>query len=247
MAQNKGIFKVQGKLDKYVFYRRNGKDIVQMAGGFDSERIKTEERYEKTRQLASEFGHCASLASLFKRELAPFLATIPDSYVYNWIQKRLMLVKDCDVDSPKGSKTVGKGLATAEGRKLLEGFSFNRMKGLGSVLYAKYALDLEGGSLRFPAFCPVRDFGFAKGVRVGGLQLVLLRVDFESGTCVTTLSDLHVFNSTDDANEVVLTATVPSGEGTLMGLLFVGNGVMEEGALRWFKNEGNVIEVVSYL
>lgn len=152
MAQNKGIFKVQGKLDGYVFYRRNGKDIVQVAGGFDGERIKTEARYEKTRQLASEFGHCASLASLFKRELAPFLATIPDSYVYNWIQQRLTMVKECDVCSPKGSKTVGKGLVTVEGRALLEGFSFNRKKGLDGVLYGKYAVDLEAGTLRLLNF-----------------------------------------------------------------------------------------------
>jgi hypothetical protein len=247
MAKNKGIFKVQGKLDGYVFYRRNGKDIVQMAGGFDGERIKTEERYEKTRQLAGEFGHCASLASLLKRELAPFLATIPDPYVYNWIQQRLTMIKECDTDSPKGSKTVGKGLATAEGRRLLEGFSFNRHKGLGAVLYAPYDFNPEEGVFRISDFCPVRDFCFVKGVGVGGMQLVLLRVNFESGTCEQISSDLLVFEKDDVKKEVVFRAAIPVGEGVLMGLLFVGNGEIVNDEMRWFKNEGNVVEILRVL
>jgi hypothetical protein len=246
MAKSKGIFKVQGKLDGYVHYRRNGKDIVQMAGGFDGERIKTEDRYAKTRQLATEFGKCASLASLFKRELAPFLETIPDPYVFNWIQQRMTLLKECDVDSPKGEKTVGKGLQTAAGKKMLDRFSFNRNKNLGQVLFAKYAVDMETGRLTVPAFCPKRDFGFGKRMRAGALQLVLLLVDFEACTCTMTHSDLAVFTKTDAERDLVLAADLPEGDGVLIALLFAGNCEVIDGAVQWFKNEGNVLEIVNH-
>lgn len=247
MAKNKGIIKVQGKLDGLVFYRRNGIDIVQRPGGFDGERIKTEGRYEKTRQLAGEFGQCASLASLFKRELTPFLQTIPDPYVYNWIQKRLMLIKDCDRDSPKGGKTVANGLKTLEGKRLLDGFSFNRNKGLGTVLFAPYAVDLDEGTFSIQDFLPQRDFSFGKGMGVGGMQLVLMRVDFEACVCTMTVSDVLIFEKGDKKRDVVLHAAVPEGEGILMALLFVGNCEVIDDDMRWFKNEGNVVEVLRCL
>jgi hypothetical protein len=246
MAKSKGIFKIQGKLEGYVHYRRNGKDIVQMPGGFDGARIKTEERYEKTRQLATEFGKCASLASLFKRELAAFLEPIPDPYVYNWIQQRMTMLKTCDVVSPKGEKTVGKGLLNTEGKMLLDHFSFNRSKELGQVLFAKYSVDLDTGILRIPAFYPTRDFGFGKGMRIGGLQLVLMRVDFEACTCEMTSSDLVVFNKIDAEKDLILPAELPLGKGMLIVLLFVGSCEVVNDTVKWYKNKDTVLEIVNH-
>lgn len=79
------------------------------------------------------------------------------------------------------------------------------------------------------------------------MQLALLRVDFENCTSVMTVSALCVFATSDEARELVVTAAVPSGEGILMGLVFVGNGEMENNEFRWLKNEGNVVEVVRCL
>jgi hypothetical protein len=158
-----------------------------------------------------------------------------------------MMVKDCDVVSPKGTKTVAKGLQTAEGKKLFEGFSFNRNKGLGTVLFAPYIVDLAQGSLTLPAFYPLRDFNFAKGGTVGGMQLVLLRLDLANNSCVMTSSDLYVFEKDDAQKQVVLNAIVSEEVGVLVALLFVGNCDLVLNTVKWYKNEGNVIEVIKCL
>ena len=178
MAKNVGLIRFLGTLDGLVSYRRNGEDVFQRPGGFKGERMRTEERYEGVRQLQGEFGRCSSIAALLKRSLQSYLSCIPDIYIYNWIQSGMTALKEFDVASARGEKTVGKGLATIAGRKFLEGFSFNRIRGLRSVLNAAFEVDLGEG--RFL----IRDFRsemvrFPKGCAVGGLQFLVMRVDFE--------------------------------------------------------------------
>ena len=108
MAKNIGLIKFEGSLGNLVGYQRNGKSVLQRKGGFNGARTKIEDRYEGTRQRQSEFGKCASLASVFKRAFQEYLDFVPDSYVYSWIQSKLLEVKSCDTVSAKGDKTFGK-------------------------------------------------------------------------------------------------------------------------------------------
>jgi hypothetical protein len=233
MARYRGIVTFAGLIDDKCYYERNGKHVVQTKGGFDGERIKTEERYLKTRQLYSEFGLCASQGALLKCDLQVYLNSIPDSYVYNWIQKGLVAVKSLDVISESGKRTVLNGLKTKEGMRLWRGFEFNRNRRLGSVLLQKPLVDMDLGRVTFRGQGGL--VGFVKSADYAALQLVLLRVDLESVSSVVCLSEgLMVPRVYELDEDLVLEAAVPEGPGVLMGFLSV----------RFFKRYGKGLDVM---
>lgn len=246
MAQNVGIIKIKGLLDGKIFYRRNGKDIVQNKGGFDGERIKSEARYEKTRHLGSEFGRCAKQASVLKNLLEPFLSAIPDQYIYNWIQSMVVRLKNLDTISSSGFRNAGLGLPTDEGQKILKSFQFNRNCSLGNVLISKLSMFLEEGKLCLSA--SEKPILFQEGAAYAAVQFVLIRMDFDVPDAVISISECCFLPAGVALTEdLILDANLPKGDGVLMALLSVRflNIVGEELVL--LKSERNVLGIVGVM
>ncbi|MFT3793780.1 hypothetical protein [Flavobacterium sp.] len=240
MAKNTGLIKFTGKLGGLSGRDTPFGNIIQTPGGFKGDRIKTEARYEKTRQLYTEFGRCATLSSLFKRNLDFYLRLLPDPYVYNHIQKWLTAVKECDVASPKGEKTVGKGLLTEEGKALFTQFSFNRVRRFGFGGTTGYGVGLANGTLTFASFDTSR-LTFPAGANSLGMQLILMRVDFENAECVMTTSEMVVLEK-GDIFSGDLTGAIPKGDGVLVGILFLG---FRRGEELWNRSTHNVLEIIA--
>jgi hypothetical protein len=238
MAKNIGLIKFTGKLGGLSGRDTPFGNVIQTPGGFKGDRIKTEARYEKTRQLYTEFGRCATLASLFKRNLDFYLKLLPDPYVYNHIQKWMTSIKEFDVISPKGEKTVGKGLLTEEGTLLFSQFSFNRKRRFDFGGTTDYHANLETGTLTFDRFDTSR-LKFPFGAKSLGLQFVLMRVDFENSFSMISCCEMvHLAQGEVFSN--VLNTNVPDGDGLLVGILFIGFG-----SNSIFKRcEENVLEMV---
>jgi len=239
MAKNIGLIKFTGKLGGLSGRDTPFGNVIQTPGGFKSDRIKTEPRYEKTRQLYTEFGKCATLASLFKRNLDFYLKLLPDPYVYNHIQKWMTAVKECDVTSPKGEKTVGKGLLTEEGALSFSQFSFNRKRRFGFGGTTDYHANLETGTLTFDRF-DTSLLTFPSGAKSIGLQFILMRVDFENADCAISCSEMVVLDKGFVFSHT-LTAVVPNGNGVLLGILFLG---FCSGDI-WKRCDKNALEVIS--
>lgn len=246
MAQNVGIIKIKGLLDGKIFYRRNGKDIVQSKGGFDGARIKSEARYEKTRNLGNEFGRCAKQASVLKNLLQPFLSPISDPYIYNWIQSMLVRLKNLDTVSPSGLRNASMGLSMEGGQKILKSFQFNRNCSLGNVLISKFSIFAEEGKLCLSA--SKRPILFPEGAAYAAVQLILIRMDFDIPDAVIYVSECGLIHAGVSLTEdLILDADSPKGDGVLMALLSVQflNIVGEE--LVFLKSEKNVLGIVGLL
>lgn len=240
---------------KIVTYKRNKKTITQRAGGFDSERTRTEDRYASTRQRRTEFGGCSKIATSLHSALKfSHLFTIPDpkpgEYVYNHIQRGMLKIKECDIVSPKGEKTVSKGLKTENGRKLLEEFSFSRTQQIADVLFSPYSVALSDGCFSIKNFAPYTQLYFPRERDMVGMQFILLRIDLESyeAECFSSMSAISVFSRKASLNadpiDVVLEADLPEGDGMLVGVLFVGACEKVGEGYRWYKNKWCVMGVV---
>lgn len=240
MAKNIGLIKFTGKLGGLSGRDTPFGNIIQTPGGFKSDRIKTEPRYQKTRQLYTEFGRCATLASLFKRNLDFYLKLLPDPYVYNHIQKWMTAIKECDNTSPKGERTVDKGLLTEDGKLLFSQFSFNRKRRFGFGGTTGYHANLETGTLNFQSFDTSR-VKFPVGAKSIGLQFILMRVGFKNAKCSLASSEMVILDKGIVLSNT-LTATIPNGEEVLVGLLFLGfcNGEI------WKRCDKTVLEMVSF-
>lgn len=243
MAKNIGLIKFTGKLGGISGRDTKDGNILQTPGGFKSERVKTEAKYLITRQLGTEFSRCAKISSVFYRCLGAYLKTIPDTHLYSYIQSRVCAIKECDMLSPKGERTAGKGLATEKGQALLQGFSFNRNRDLSHIMMQRFSLSLDEGLLSIPNF-DVSRITFPRGAKQLGLQLVLMRLDIETPTAVVASSAMIFVPLGTPATTIELQSPLPEGEGVLIAMLYAGFCSVVNGVVVWKRDLKNVLEVV---
>ncbi len=244
MAKNIGIIKFTGKLGGLSGRDTAFGNIIQTPGGFKSERLKNDPIYIKSRQLSTEFGRCSKIAALFRQQLLPYLKLLPDPYVYNHIQKCVLAVKDCDLASPKGSKTVANGLLNPTGAAQLSNFSFNRKRHFYFAGIGKYSFDLSHGQLILERIDTTR-FDFPAGADAIGFQIILLCADFETPTMAMEVSQCFILRRSDSPAAVVLKADQPTGIGSLIAILFIGACSSDGMEFSWKKHENNVLQVVA--
>jgi len=219
MAKNIGIIKFTGKLGGLSGRDTAFGNVIQTLGGFQSDRVKNDPVYEQTRQRYTEFGRCAKIASLFRQQLLSYLKLLPDPYVYNYIQKRMAAIKDCDTDAPKGQRTVGNGLLTDAGAALLRNFPFNRSRPFCFTGIQRHHFDPEQGTLALESVDPAQ-FDFPDGAIALGFQLVLLRVEFGQPSATMQCSEFCFIRKGGETASLPLKAPIPPGEGLLAAVLF---------------------------
>ena len=246
MAKNTGLIKFTGKVGHLSARQTQYGNIISTPGGFKGERIKTEERYEATRQLGTEFGRCSKIASQLYSTLAFYLQTLPHGHMYGSVQSLITNIKGCDATSPKGERTFGIGLQTEQGRKMMHHFSFNPKRSQGSVMAQSYGLVMEEGSLIVPDF-DVQKVSFPKKVERLGIQLALLRLDAEAPSCRMETSPLVLVSKEDEIADLRLEAAVPEGEGFLLALLYFGFCNEVAGEAYFLRHPKNVLEVIGVL
>ncbi|MNS42995.1 hypothetical protein D3C72_753890 [compost metagenome] len=164
--------------------------------------------------------------------------------MYGHIQGRICAIKECDEQSPKGEKTVARGLATQKGQSLFNGFSFNRKRDMTSALMISARFFLAEGRLFLPQFDVTRAVS-PKGAKHLGLQLVLLRLDTETPAVAVALSEMVFMPLDSERKDIVLQSALPEGEGMLIGLLYAGFCGEDYGELFWRRDWRNSLGVIS--
>lgn len=249
MTKYLGPFRYDGPLGKRG---RNdqiipSKNTEKAKGGFNGERTRTEARYELTRQSRESLGQCSRLSKAIGIALSEYLYCIRDRYTHGRLNGLFMQIRSCDLH-PDRPKQLWQGLETDAGRALLLGHLFQKKRRLGANLLRPISPDLAAGRLTLPHFTPVTDHTFPKGTKMAGLQLLLLRIDPDALSCSLAASSVEAFHATDHlCRDVVLEATIPEGNGYLLGLLFSGFCYLERGALRWTPRQETVLAFVGVL
>lgn len=134
MATYESLIKIKGAVGDLVFYTLNGKNVVRKKSGFNKTAFKKDPSYEKVRQNSSEFGHCSKMGKIIRNSLDLYVKEAGDALLYQKFAKLMTEIKDCDLISGRGKRTVEKGLATEEGRKLLRAFQFGEIENVMTVV-----------------------------------------------------------------------------------------------------------------
>lgn len=242
MAKNIGVIQFTGKLGNVSGRMVGGENILQSPGGFKSDRVKTEARYEPTRQLYSEFGRCATLASMFRRQLDFYIRLLPDPYVYNHIQKLMASIKSCDIVSSKGERNVHQGLLTAGGATLLQSFSFNRQPRFYLHALGQHDVDMADGKLNLPDI-PAKAIVFPAGATWAGMQLIVLAVDFDAAECTVAKSEMVFIQKKSAVTDLLLDAGEQDRTKYLVAVLFIGFCKDEKEPL-WLRHGNTALQII---
>lgn len=130
MATYESFLKLNGKVGDLVFYNLNGKNIVRKKSGFNKNAFKKSASYEKVRQNSSEFGHCSKIGKVIRQSLEDYIKESDDPLLYQKFAKLMTEIKDLDIISDKGKRTVENGIITELGTQKLKGFQFGIISSL---------------------------------------------------------------------------------------------------------------------
>lgn len=135
MATYESLIKINGSVGDLVFYSLNGKNVVRKKSGFNKTAFKKSPSYEKVRQNSSEFGHCSKAGKTIRSCIENYIREAGDPLLYQKFAKLMTAVKDLDVISERGKRTVQNGLITQEGLTLLKAFRFGKKENISPDIF----------------------------------------------------------------------------------------------------------------
>lgn len=212
MARQEGPIFLKGTIDGINFYYVNGEPLARKAGGgFTREAIKRSPRMEKVRQSNSEFAACSQINKEFKLALQPFLKGHKDGTLHSRLMQLFVRIKDQDLQSQPGERTVACGLQSVAGQELAEQFLFTpSMDGLSRFI----VFERERLAFTFD----VRPELFAPDTASVEILTGLVRFDFDSRAWQRALAEpVQVSIQAAEASELVF-PDVPVGAGLLLAV-----------------------------
>ena len=248
MAKLDGILKIQGTLENLTFYKSADGYKVRTRGGVSKQRIMNDPAFVRTRENGSEFGHSASAGKMLRTAVGTMAFKAKDAKVTSRLLKVMSGIKNEDLTSNRGSRSVAKGIVTGNGKLLLKGFDFNNHALMRSVLFAPLTIDTLTGKVVISNLNPSELLRFPEGATHFSLQSAFVNLDFTTGISAVNYSpiiDLPI-NSTD-ATQTLTPSGVPAGSGSKIYLLMIAFYQAVNGVQYPLKNGSynvlNVLEV----
>ena len=214
MAKYKSLFKVRGTLDDVNFYKSEDGFRLRTKGGVSGERIRNDAAFERTRENNNEFGSSAKSGKLLRRAILDMVSNAKDSKLVSRLTQVMTRVKNEDLVSPRGQRTVSIGIQTTEGKAYLIGFNFNRKAPLEEVLQKDYQLNTSTGEVTIDNFIPAQKLLSPEGATHVEFTAGFLNLDFSTGVKDLQVSDNVNLPINNTPTTVTLTPTaVPTGSG----------------------------------
>ena len=214
MAKVDGIVEIQGTVKGLTFYRSKDGQLVRAKGGISKKRIMNDPAFQRTRENGVEFGHISKMSQLVRKSVSSVLPVAKDSRVSSRLAQSMAQVKNLDLTSARGERTVAIGLIGDEGKRLLKGFNFNINASFESVFRGDYQLDSLTGAVTLLNFDPTVHLSIPAGATHASLSVAMSVIDFETGIYQTTYSeklDLPLVSAV--ATQVLKPLEVPLGNG----------------------------------
>lgn len=222
MAKLKGILKIEGTLQDMTFYKTQDGHLVKTKSGVSGDRIANDPNFQRTRENGSEFGSAATAGKVLRNAVRNLTMNASDNRVTSRLTQLMTQIKNFDVTSVRGERTVGVAIADPAALAQLINFDFNDSAALGGVLFAPFTVTGATGAINIPSFVPINDITYPTGSTHVSMKGAYANVDF-----VNEISSIEYSPVTnlpiDGANTpVTLTpAAVPAGTGTKFYLMLI--------------------------
>lgn len=166
MATYESLIKITGSVGDLVFYTLNGKNIVRKKSGFNKNAFKKSPTYEKVRQNSSEFGHCSKIGKIIRQALDPYIKAAENPLLYQSFAKLMTEIKDLDLISGRGKRTVKNGIVLENGKDMLKKFQFGKLPNLENIVSISFELWENNLQLN-------------KGLEADEVIILTLKLDFD--------------------------------------------------------------------
>jgi hypothetical protein len=220
MARQKGIIKINGRLDDLVFFQSRHGHLVRMNKPVSADRIANDPAFQRTRENGVEFKNSATSAKMLRDAIRSLLLGAKDPSVNERLSQVMAAIKKCDSISVRGARNVAAGIATPSGLAALRGFNFNIHSPVSAKVKKPFTVDNKTGVISYSGLVPKTDVIAPPAATHVQFKGAWLRLDFSTG--VYELIESNVVNLPIDAHSVnvdLLPPAVPSGTGTDLFIL----------------------------
>ncbi len=220
MAKYSSLFKVEGTLGEVNFYKSEDGYRMRTKGGVSKQRIERDPAFARTRENNQEFSNSAKSGKVLRQSIIDMLADAKDSKLASRLTKQMTIVKNFDVTSVRGSRTLAVGILTPDGKAALIGFDFNKNAILSAVLLSEINLDVATGVITIPDFAPANRLSIPEGATHVSFYAAMLNLDLTTTDKDLQLSNVVNLPINNVETTVVLTpAAVAAGTGQQYNLL----------------------------
>ena len=214
MARQKSIFTLVGSIGDVTFYKTKDGFLAKQKGGNSREKIKTDPRFERTRENNQEFKEAAEAGKLLRNAIRVLIKNAWDTWVTSRLAGLLTKVLKEDMSSRRGERKIANGLNSSNGKALLKNFNFNKNSIQNSILQKPIFINTTDGSITIDNLISERDLKFPIGASHFNLSGGILMIDFNTKTYDLKLMDAYNGPINNTLQEIsITTQTLPAGNG----------------------------------
>ena len=220
MAKQIGPILLQGTLGGVNYYFREGEPLARRAGGgFTGKNIKESPNMESVRKSNSEFGQCSKVNKMFKLALKPYLAGYRDGTFHSRLMQLFLNIKDCDLISERGKRTVKRGILTKNGQQVMKAFVFTPKR--PNLFDGESGFDWKTLTFEVNDF-KVSEAQFPQDADYMEISVGLFRFDFESHAYEHFFAEpLMIARDFQEDAFTIACPDLPGGEGMLFSAVRV--------------------------
>ena len=188
MARVRVFLKLQGSMGETTFMKqKNGNNWrAQDKLVISPERFKSDPKFARVRENASEFSRAAQGAKLLRSSISGLVKDVKDKNLSSRMFQKMMAVIKTDLASPRGGGNLIDGDLT-----ILRNFRFNPSADLNKVFYPLVVphIDRLNGQMTVivPSFVPTLDLKLPGGATHFQFVSAGIEIDFEQGTFKTDI------------------------------------------------------------
>jgi hypothetical protein len=109
MARQVSFIKLKGRVGDLSFYKSGGEYLARTKGGVDGERIRTDPRFERTRENGREFQRSVKAGKLLRDAFSEHIFLTADRGMSGRLTSALSKVLKSDPESIRGERNVMNG------------------------------------------------------------------------------------------------------------------------------------------
>jgi hypothetical protein len=222
MGRQISSFPITGAVGNLIFYTSKYGNQVRRKGSLNKQRIRTDPRFEKTRENLAEFSRNAKYGKLIRYAFKNLLRYAQDGDTVTRMSSILFKIIKSDVTSPRGERQLQFGDIS-----LLNGFEFNKSVKVSEIINANFSTSVDRGrgvaSITIQSFIPIHNINAPGEATHFMLRMGVAEFDFAN----LTKNDVEAVTrelpiNEDITEEIVLSGKLPPGGG---GVVLVALGV----------------------
>jgi hypothetical protein len=143
MARIKGLLKFTGKLGELSAYMTQDGIVLRARSGPDKKQFKNNPAFSAAYKQSLEFGACAKAGSLLRKSVQLLIYKTCDNRLSSRLNKTMNDIKNLDVVSEIGRRSVDNGLKDPKAATLLKGINLNIHAKLSQIIAVPYRVDMQ--------------------------------------------------------------------------------------------------------